>query len=558
MNTFTEPLKEEICLAAQAYTKQGVVVPLPVAGYQEYLTTGNRLTFEQSYFQRRRQLSVLGLSVYLTAKPNEVKLLEQVLWEVCNEYTWALPAHLPLTGEGYGKNSPVWLDLFAAETAQTLAELLELVGPQLSPLVFQRVTDEIDRRIFCSLEGQRWDWETKENNWSSVVAGCIGMAALSVLPKEGRRLMQIIERLDAAMQSYLRGFQDDGACVEGVGYWGYGFGYYIYYAEKLARELGDQRYLQHPKAKAIAAFPSFVQINEWDYVPFSDYSRVEPPSGLVSFCGDVFGVKTPSIPSVSTLEFDHCYRFAHLSRNLMWSHPQKEKNELEAATHYFEDAQWLALRDPKAGFFFAAKGGTNDESHIHLDVGHFVLGDGDTLFLTDLGAGEYTRDYFVDAKRYGFFPTTTESHSVPLVNGEGQRPGPVAAREVVFDAEPLCFQMELSAVYGHRAELQSFVRRFTVVEEKAVVYLRDVFSFEGTSNRVIESFVSHVKPVIRGQQVLLTGKSSCELTFSTDRIKVVERTFQDHGGNEQTAYLIQVAYEVGAEAEVEVAIQIRQ
>ncbi|MDY4307971.1 hypothetical protein SNF32_14980 [Enterococcus mundtii] len=43
---------------------------------------------------------------------------------------------------------------------------------------------------------------------------------------------------------------------------------------------------------------------------------------------------------------------------------------------------------------FAAKGGRNDESHNHIDIGHFVFGTREDLFLTDLGAGEYTKDYF--------------------------------------------------------------------------------------------------------------------------------------------------------------------
>ena len=55
--------------------------------------------------------------------------------------------------------------------------------------------------------------------------------------------------------------------------------------------------------------------------------------------------------------------------------------------------------------------GSNQESHNHLDVGHFVLGTTEELFLTDLGAGEYTKEYFDENTRYHYFPAAAISHS---------------------------------------------------------------------------------------------------------------------------------------------------
>lgn len=58
-----------------------------------------------------------------------------------------------------------------------------------------------------------------------------------------------------------------------------------------------------------------------------------------------------------------------------------------------QDAQWCILRGAKQTAVIA-KGGNNGESHNHNDVGSFqYLADGEA-FLDDLGAGEYTKDYF--------------------------------------------------------------------------------------------------------------------------------------------------------------------
>lgn len=558
----TQKLKQEIKQAAEEYLAKGEVVTLPFSGYEDYLTSGNRLLYERAYFERRRQLAVMALAVYTGNRSEEsLCFLEQIIWEVCNEYTWALPAHLTLSKDLFDESAPFCIDLFAAETGQTLAEIIELIGSTLSPVVVQRVQTEIERRIFQPFEAHEWAWEKKENNWSAVIAGCIGMTALSSLPPESSRLQRIIERLDISMASYLRGFGEDGACVEGVGYWSYGFGYFIYYAERLAEVLNDSRYLQLPKVKAIASFPYFTMSNERQYVPFSDYSRPAIPSGLVSFCKDYFNILTPMIQEASPLDFDHCYRFAPLFRNLIWTKPSDSTEQRLAVNHYFADAQWLLIKDTNPDFFFAAKGGSNEESHNHIDIGHFVLGNEKTLFLTDLGAGEYTRDYFVEEKRYNYFPTAAASHHLPVINGKEQQPGAVAAREVFAEMNTgnSEFFLDLQETYSDNAELKHFKRSFQIDGCQRTLILKDHFDFETEMNHVVENFVTAIPPVISGTEVLLeAGGQCCRLELVTETISVFEKVYKDHEGNEQTVYQIQSSYDIGQNADLVLTFRLEE
>ncbi|MHC5215583.1 hypothetical protein ACYSNR_02880 [Enterococcus sp. LJL128] len=551
-------LEKEIIAAGETYLLSGQIAVLPVSGYEEYLASGNRIKFEKSYFERRRQLAVIGLAAYLEDRQEFSELLEQILWEICNEYTWALPAHLPVTGNEYGRESSVYLDLFAAETGQALAEILKLTGNRISPLVYQRVTDEIERRIFTSFESHSWDWEYKENNWSSVVGGCVGMTALSLMPPESRRLARFIKRLDQSMQSYLNGFGSDGACVEGVGYWGYGFGYFLYYAQCLAEVKGDTRYLDLPKTKAIAKFPYYMMMNQQNYIPFSDYSQPELPSGLLSYCQKQFGAAVPEITQTSGLDADHCYRFAQIYRNLVWSH-QTKGAEKTAAVQYFQDAEWLVIREPDNDFLFAAKGGTNQESHNHLDVGHFVLGSIDALYLTDLGAGEYTRDYFVEQKRYDYFPPSADSHSIPVINGQRQQPETQSSQKAVFSQmnEGYCFQLELKEFYSKNSELKSGERKFIINQQTGQVKLSDSFSFSQEKNEISERFITQIPPIIQDNHVLLKGERRCEIHFETEQLWVKEKKFKDHSGCEQIAYIIGADYQLGKEAVIEVKIRMQ-
>lgn len=540
-------LKAEILAAAAEYVAAGEIPYLPVAGYQEYLTTGNRLHFEERYFARRRQLAVLALAYELQPEQATKALLEQVIWEVCNEYTWALPAHLPIVEGGFGQGSDCWLDLFAAETAQTLAACYEKMGNEFSLLTQERLLNELERRIFQPFEAHKWEWEEKDNNWSAVVGGSIGMAILAVMPA-GKRRKRLLKRLETSLESYLSGFGDDGACVEGVGYWGYGFGYFLYYCEKLRKVTGDEHFLKRDKVKQIAAFPYYVSLGNEAYLPFSDYSQVALPSGLVAFCQEYFGVAVPAVPE-SSLDFDPCYRYAQLEWNLTY---QAQPGTSSPVTdHYFADAQWWIKKDQEQ--VFAAKGGHNYESHNHLDVGHFVYGNGDELFLTDLGAGEYTKEYFQAATRYDFFVNQAQSHSIPQINGVWQQE---------FDKAPLAIKenKRLSMVLSHfypEAQLEEFEREFTV--EAKQVTLVDYFHFTKPHNQVLENFITLVQPLIEGNTVVLQSSSGrCRLEFETTELQVKAVTYRDHHGQEQRAYVIQAHYLLEQQAAITVKLTLEK
>lgn len=558
-----DKLLAEIATAAAEYKAAAAVEPLPYQGYEDYLQNGNRIAFEDHYFARRRQLAVLALAAHFLADEESLTLLEQVLWEVCNEYTWALPAHLPIKDGVFAPESATCLDLFAAETGGTLAEIYELLGSRLSPFLVSRLLAELNQRILDSFEGQAWGWEELTNNWSSVIAGNIGLTALAVLPAGAPRQKHLVARLDKGMQSYLRGFEADGACEEGVGYWGYGFGYFVYYGAKLAKVLGDRRYLDLPKVKAIASFPYYAMIRPGSYLPFSDASATDLPSGLVSWCREELQVPIPTMTGISSLEFDPCYRFAQLLRNLQWTTSAITAVHLENSQKLFANRQWLTMRNPQHQCFFAAKGGSNEESHNHLDVGHFIFGTTDELFLTDLGAGEYTRDYFNGDLRYTFFVNDSRSHHLPVINGQSQQAGKVAAqivdyKELVF-GEKADFELDLTKTYPEASGVSKLQRRWQVDLALGKVVLTDNFTFTHQENLVQERFVTQFLPQLLGEEVKLVSETTgavCQLECPGVALSFEAVHYPDHQGVEQVAYVIKADYLVGQEAQLVTEIKV--
>lgn len=73
------------------------------------------------------------------------------------------------------------VDLFAAETGQTLANIIHLNKNYLKPEVVQRVKDMVKYRLldsYMEVPAGGWRWEHFYNNWVAVCASCVGSAAL--------------------------------------------------------------------------------------------------------------------------------------------------------------------------------------------------------------------------------------------------------------------------------------------------------------------------------------------------------------------------------------------
>jgi Heparinase II/III-like protein len=500
--------------------------PLPVLGfsaYNDFFQTGNRMRYEQLYFRRRSRLNALAAQALLDPD-DDVTRLADVLWAVCDEHTWALPAHIHHP-EGWGPGQT--LDLFAAETAHALAEIVTGLGPRLDPLVTQRVREEIDRRVLTPLADPRpLAWEGYGNNWESVCAGAAGMAALHLLPPSDR-LSSIMERCARAMDRFLAGYGDDGGCPEGVDYWVYGFGYFVYYAELLREKTGVDL-LADPKVGQIAAFPHRAALGGGAYAPFSDaQERPWLPAGLLTRLSERFGTPPPTV--IPSYHDDHCYRWAHLARTLSWYRPLPGSPAL-ATSDFLPDLAWVVDRGSDA--VFAAKGGHNDEPHNHIDLGAFLLHVRGVNVLTDPGAGEYTQSYF-SATRYDHLHPSARAHSIPVVGGHLQLPGLSRAASVLrHEVRPdgVDFDLDLTAAYEVDG-LRRLVRRFRWWRTGRLELTDEI-----TASRelpVQEVFVSRYAPVVADNCVTWDDA----VTLATSATVLVDRAAaNDHRGRPDVLY----------------------
>jgi len=514
--------------------------------FKIFSETGSRLEYERIYFARRRHLNTFVLMTLLQPENNLYKrAMHDVIWSICNEYTWCLPAHLKGISETkrvtatFDEEEQHTIDLFAAETAFTLSEIFQLTKDLLDPLLRHRIIQEIYRRVLRPFKNQSYGWETATHNWASVCAGSVGATALHLLDDESE-LAHVLDRVLKTMDYYLEGFNDDGTCLEGYGYWQYGFGYYVYFADLLKKKTKNQVNLfNQEKVHQIALFQQKTFLYKSTVVNFSD---AQPSAsvflGLSHYLAHLYDdVDIPETALRAPYTEDHTSRWAPAFRNLLWFDPQLVGHPWRDESYYLEKSEWLVSRHVTEGtqFSFAAKGGHNAEPHNHNDIGHFILQCNDEVFLKDLGNGLYNDEYFGD-KRYDFFCNGSHGHSVPIINGERQQEGEkhqAVIQNANINQEIIHFKMDMTQAYLIPT-LEQLTRSLTWEKtESPILTLTDHYKFTDNPTSVIERLITPVLEIESDADgIMLRGNEKLKITYDQNKLalKITELDFMNHFG----------------------------
>lgn len=533
---YTKPFQNQVEQHIGQLTSSGSLLLPKLEGYLAYLENGNRKLLEDVYFKRRRDAASLALYLQWGQSEEKFQLFEEILFTICQEYSWALPAHIPMSEDKTRYiDAYETVDLFAAETAHFLAECTVLFKDKLHAALLDIIKTEIEKRVLTPFASKEWKFEKLTNNWSAACAGSIGMAAL-ILEKDQERRGRILQRVEEAMECFLQGYGDDGACVEGMGYWVYGVGYYTYFADMYEQVEGKNLFTT-PKWKNIVTFPLKAMMPSGNYLPFSDSpEEVTIPSSLNAFFYTKFGIVPAKERAVTNFHFDHCYRWGHLSRILWWSNEEVKDSYQDLNGEFIlDDANWVIIK--RSNLYFAAKGGHNGESHNHNDLGHFILGDAKGLMFDDLGAPVYTGDYFGE-KRYEFAHARSYYHSVPYLDKEEQREGSdYQAAIVEISQEPQKFSVlfDLHDAYPN-TRARSFTRSFTILPDERELTIEDVF----TEPIPYEThFITRTKPEIQSGTISWNhGQWALHFDMELFKVELEELDIKNHFNENETVYTI--------------------
>jgi hypothetical protein len=185
-----------------------------------------------------------------------------------------------------------------------------------------------------------------------------------------------------------------------------------------------------------------------------------------------------------------------------------EGEKLIAATDtYFPDLKVMVLRDSEdqsEGMFFAMKGGHNNESHNHNDVGSFIVYKNGRPVIIDAGVGEYTKQTF-SSERYKIWTMQSLYHNLPAFDGVGQVAGErYASKNEVYDKDNRSLSLELKDAYADECGVISYVRSGSLSEGLVTVKEHVQLAEEKLIDFVL---LTHVMPKIEesGKVTLAEG-----------------------------------------------------
>lgn len=475
----------------------------------EFLKNGNRVHFEERYFLRRTKLTVCAiLSIVYPDEKKFITELEEIIFDICNEYSWQLPAHRPK--DNWNRRDDI--DLFAAETGLYLAEIKYILGNRLNPVLVNRITMELEWRILKSFETYTFWWEELKSNWASVCSGSVGGVFLYESPE---RFENISHRISACMENYLSGINDEGSTSEGAGYWAYGFSFYALYHDLLRRYTdGEKDGFKNKKVENLSGFLTNLYFDEDNVVLFSDtVLGTRYPIWLLAFLQKEYGIAMPP-KSKGDIGLE---KFSYAIRSILYYGEISDNEFKVSGSIYYKELQWYIEKNPL--YSIAVKGGNNAEEHNHNDIGSFMVINNKRVVLSELGRGEYTADYCGD-NRYSCLEPSAQGHSIPVINGAFQQYGSEYYGEM--DVQDNIVSIDMKNAYP--VEIASFIRKFQMFEEKII--LTDTFD---PSLNVKERFITEIEPIIdRENNIIIAGTKLC--VSAAWRVSVTSKIINRYDG----------------------------
>ncbi len=524
--------------------------PMLTAGmYASFIRTGSRRDCENPYFERRRKLCSAVLHVCLTGDMALLPDVEDGVVLLCEETAWAISAHLGLNAaHPFPDERTHTVDLFAAQTAMILSITAQLLTGVLHPDLHARVRREVERRVlvpFMENDGEWWMGFVRKdlNNWTPWIISNVLMAA-NVWHFGGAALA---ERACMMLDRWLDVVPADGGCDEGAGYWNMAGGAFLDCLMALESMCSVDLW-QDDKVRRMMAYPELVYLGNGWFANFADCDARPYISGerlqyaglktdnpaLVRMGVEMWGSPLKELndtPHLSRVLMRIFARPAAVEANkldeakaasLIWKNARAGHAEimrlLGAQGAPFKDA-WLPdlqvrILDSydscggKAGpkllhAIVAMKGGHNDESHNHNDVGSFLMAVNGEMQVVDAGNMVYTAKTFSD-RRYELWNCRAAYHNVPIIGGYEQLPGrQYAARDV--EKLPGGMALDMAAAYPAEAGVQT-CRRKLLLDGSRLSVMDDIALDK--AKPVTWVFMLRDEPIIEQEDLCCHGRET--------------------------------------------------
>lgn len=502
---------------------------LKATTFLEYTRNGNRTNYQDIQFDRRNSLSTLVIAEMLEGKGRFVDDIINLVWAICEETYWGVPAHLFLQEKGPGLpdiEDPS-VDLFAAETGAQLAWTDYMIGDKLdeiNPLIRKRMYAETNRKIYepylkaTSYKYMGYD-KTKHrpNNWSPWINSNVMLSVL-LLEKDKRKRAETMYKCMDVLDNYLNPHPADGGCDEGPSYWGRAGASVFDCLDVL--DLATARKVNlfsDPLVSNMGTYIYKASIGNGYYLNFADASMKlnhspillyrygkaigsEVMKEMAAYFGESQNLKESTFGKSLGRAIPGLYYVSEVLKH-------KAKEPL-VRDFWLSDIQVMGARDKedsREGLYLAAKGGHNEESHNHNDIGNFVVFVDSEPAIIDIGVETYTKETFGD-NRYDIWTMNSAHHNLlPTVNGTMQKNGmEFKAKSVLYQAtdKKVTYSLDISNSYPTSSGIIKWHKDFTYTRGKSII-LEENYLLSENTNAIETSMMTCRKPEIRDDGIII-------------------------------------------------------
>ncbi|MCM1189959.1 MAG: heparinase II/III-family protein [bacterium] len=525
-----EPLRTRLIAQGEACLNK----PWPLIRATDFMAfkrTGNRVNYENLYFEKRYRLNSLALAECVENKGRFLDDIIDGIFAVCEESAWQLPPH-----NSYRRSDPQEilpdvsrpvLDLFACETGAQLACIRYLLWRQLnevSPHIVTRIAIELEKRIAAPYLHRHFWWMGNGDepmcNWTP---WCTQNVLLTVFLNGCDQPLgkAVLAKAAESCDLFLKDYGEDGCCDEGAQYFRRA-GLCLDAATDLMNQItgGSFAHLYRwEKLQNIALYIANVHVDGKYYFNFADCSPVAGRAGVREF---LFGKRTGrhDLMRFAAEDYraaqDEIYEEEIYQLNLYY--------RVQNAFHFQEVTDYAALPAapavfgdifyPSIGLFIArsksfclaVKAGNNGDNHNHNDTGSLTLYKNGLPLLADIGVESYTAKTF-SSRRYEIWTMQSCYHNLPTLEGLDQRDGAeYGAKDTVVSLrdQTASISMELAGAYPFPSGTHSYRRQVTLEKNEDRVLLTD----RTDCGNVILNFITYEKPEATEEHTLQIGDAA--------------------------------------------------
>ncbi len=511
--------------------------------YLEVIRSGDRR--QGVYAAPRSALMALVMGELAEGKGRFIDQIINGVWYYSEQTWWGWSAHLPAP-VGLPDNDNPSIDLGVGEMANILSWTWHLFHDkfdEIHPLISKRLKDEIMKKaIIPYYERDDFWWMGLDgsgtvNNWNPWTNHNM-LTAILLLEDDQEKKIEGVKKVIRSLDVFLNQYPADGGCDEGPSYWGRAGaslfqnldllklatkGQFNVFDNQLIINMGTYIY------KAYISYPYFINFAD------ADAKTGSRPQIIYSYGKEIqdrtmqqFGAYLAKKQGWGTQAPE-----GKIDEQLMQLLLLDEIEKAPAANalirdFWLPDTEVAGARDKAGsteGFFFAAKGGHNAESHNHNDLGSCLLYFDGKPCLIDLGRENYVAKTF-SSRRYEIWTMQSQYHNLPKINGVDQMQGrQYVAKNTSFSADPkkALFSTDISEAYIEEAGVKKWVRCYRLDRGKKFT-ISDHYELSEVGNAPTTlNFVTSCKVTEKAPGVLsLEGDSfSLEMKYNSKSVSPV-------------------------------------